>query len=86
MTSGPSRPMASPSPLPLDVLSRRVRAARLAVHGLREGPANGPSVVSARRCLLVALEEYVTALESRRLPVPHALQQELKLHRDLFDG
>ncbi|CAN5878584.1 hypothetical protein BH24ACT15_BH24ACT15_37950 [soil metagenome] len=85
MTSGLGRPVGSPQPPPLDVLSRRLRADRAAVQLLRPGPAGSPRMASARRCLLVALEDYVTALETRGLPVPHTLQRELRLHRELFD-
>jgi hypothetical protein len=34
--------------------------------------------------MLSALEDYIGALETLRLPVPYALRDELRLHRDLF--
>jgi hypothetical protein len=42
-------------------------------------------MASARHGLAVALVDYVTALETRSLPVPHTLRRELQLHRGLFD-
>ena len=85
MTADPDPPAPAPRPPSLDTLSGRVRAARAAVERLRHGPANCPPMASARHHLLVALEDYVTALETRRLPVPGALRRELQLHRNLFD-
>jgi hypothetical protein len=35
--------------------------------------------------MLQALEAYIGALESLRLPVPYALRDELRLHQQLFD-
>lgn len=68
---------------PLDVLSKRLRQAREAVHEHRQGPANSPGVVKARHRLLLELEIYIAALESRRLPVPHPLRAERELNRRL---
>jgi hypothetical protein len=75
----------TPPPMPLAVLSRRVRAARSAVQLQRSGAANSPPLTDARHLLLVALEDYVTALEARGLPVPQGLRRELDSHRVLFD-
>jgi hypothetical protein len=68
---------------PLSVLSKRLREARAAVHEHRQGPANSPGVVKARHRLLLELEMYIAALESRRLPVPHPLRAERELNRRL---
>lgn len=73
-------------PLPLGVLSQRVRDARILVHRHRQGPVNSPEVVDARRRLLEELENYVAALELRHLPVPRALRAELELYAQLFDA
>ena len=62
-----ARPPGGP---PLGVLSQRVRDARAAVHEHRQGPVNSTDAVNARHRLLLALEAYIAALESRRLPVP----------------
>jgi hypothetical protein len=67
----------------LDELSRRVRDARTSVQENRRGAANSPDIVAARRRLLEELEQYVGALESRRLPVPPALRAELALLKRL---
>ena len=69
----------------LDELSRKVRDARAAVHRHRHGPVVPADLASARRELVHALQEYTSALEERKLPVPSALRAELQLHRRLFD-
>lgn len=82
-----TRPDGNPSPprLPLPVLSRSVRNARAAVHQYRHGRVVPAELANARHELIVALEAYTSALEERRLPVPHALHTELLMHRRLFD-
>lgn len=84
MTPGSDR-AASPRRLAIDALSQDVRDARAAVRRHRHGPATSPDLTNARRNLTVALEDYITALERRHLPVPHALRAELQMHRQLFD-
>ena len=74
-----------PGPLSLTMLSRDVREARAAVHVQRHGPVVATELATARRALMIALEEYTSALEQRHLPVPHALHMELDMQRQLFD-
>lgn len=69
---------------PLEVLGRRVRDARIAVGEQRQGPAGSVEVLKARESLLDALDDYITALEAHRVPVPYLLRDELRLHRQLF--
>jgi hypothetical protein len=78
------QPAHPPEDPPLGVLSQRVRDARAAVHEHRQGPVNSTDAVNARHRLLLALEAYIAALESRRLPVPHPLRAERELNRRLF--
>lgn len=85
MISEPQR-TAVPSPrLPLDVLSHRMRVAREAVHQRRQGHAASPELASARHGLVIALDDYIAALEKRHLPVPNTLRAELRLHKQLLD-
>lgn len=70
---------------PLNVLSRSVREARAAVHQHRHGPVVPTELAGARRELILALQDYTSALEDRHLPVPSALRAELRLHSQLFD-
>ena len=84
MRSAHGAPFGSPEPTPLDVLSRRLREARSAVHRQRQGRAASPELDCARRELVAALEDYTRALEKRRLPVPQSLLTELRLLRGLF--
>ncbi len=70
----------------LGALSERLRDARDAVAEHRHAPVGSESAVSSRRTMLSALEDYIGALESMRLPVPYALRDELRLHRQLFGG
>lgn len=70
----------------LEILSRRLRAAREAVAEERLAGTGRPDLlIHARRLMLHALEDYIGALESHALPVPYALRDELRLHRQLFD-
>ena len=77
-----------PSPqgpaVPLAVLGRRLRDARIAVGEHRQGPAGSVEVLRARESLLDALDDYITALEAHGVPVPYLLRDELRLHRQLF--
>lgn len=69
----------------LEVLAVRLREARSAVAEHRHGPVGSDAASSSRRTMLRALEDYIHALESLRLPVPYALRDELRLHQRLFD-
>lgn len=71
--------------LPLGMLALRLREAREAVAEHRHGPVGSEAAVGSRRVMLHALEDYIGALESLRLPVPYALRDELRLHQQLFD-
>jgi hypothetical protein len=68
----------------LDALAGRLREARHAVAEQRHAPVGSEAAASSRRLMLSALEDYIGALEAMRLPVPYALRDELRLHRDLF--
>ncbi|MGN6575417.1 MAG: hypothetical protein ACTHKG_07000 [Nocardioides sp.] len=68
----------------LGVLASRLRDARSAVAENRHAPVGSPAAVLSRRAMLTALEDYIGALEAQRLPVPYALRDELRLHRELF--
>jgi hypothetical protein len=75
---------SSARPMPLEILSRRLRHARETVHRHRQGPAGSTELAEARHDLVMALEDYTSALEARGLPVPPSLHTELRLHRRLF--
>jgi hypothetical protein len=68
----------------LGALAGRLREARDAVAEHRHAPVGSEAATSSRRLMLSALEDYIGALEAMRLPVPYALRDELRLHRDLF--
>ncbi len=70
----------------LSELWRRLQLARRAVADERHTGRTQQDVLEARQAVLTALEAYAKALESRRLPVPYALRDELRLHRTLFGG
>ena len=75
----------SPKEHSLDLLALQVREARRRVAELRRLPTNTAAISEARRRLLDDLQRFVTALESRNLPVPPALRDELALHQRLGD-
>jgi hypothetical protein len=77
--------MSGSTPLPLNLLASQLREARVAVAEHRHGPVGSEAAVGSRRRMLQALEDYIGALEARRLPVPYALRDELRLHQQLFD-
>ena len=85
--AAPVRPHHSlgSDPAPLRVLAIRLREARDAVAQHRHGPVGSEAAVGSRRMMLQALEDYIGALETLRLPVPYALRDELRLHQQLFD-
>lgn len=68
----------------LGALAVRLREAREAVAEHRHGPVGSEAAVGSRRLMLQALQDYIGALESMRLPVPYALRDELRLHEQLF--
>lgn len=68
----------------LGMLAVRLREAREAVSEHRHGPVGSEAALGSRRMMLQALEDYIGALEERRLPVPYALRDELRLHQQLF--
>lgn len=69
--------------IPLRVLSAEVRTARSAVQRGRRAPASA-GLERARHDLVLALEQYVDALDVRCIPVPHSLRTELMLHKSLL--
>jgi hypothetical protein len=71
------------APLPLRRAGEQLNAARAIARQHRGGRADSPEVRQARRGLLDALTSYVAALESRNLPVPHALLTEINLYKRL---
>jgi hypothetical protein len=80
-----SHRFAPSEPAPLHVLASRLREAREAVAEHRHGPVGSEAALGSRRMMLQALEAYIGALESLRLPVPYALRDELRLHQQIFD-
>lgn len=80
------RPSCEPiDPGTLTILARRLQSAREAVAEERlSGNGRPDLLIQARRTMLRALEDYIHALESHALPVPYALRDELRLHRQLF--
>lgn len=67
---------------PLLVLFQEVTLARAAMVVARRAPLGTPSVVEATRTrLLRALEAYTAELNSRHLPVPYAIRDDLRIQR-----
>ena len=79
--NGPTDPPASGSTLAS--LAQNVREARDKVRTMRAPPVDNAGLLSARHALLGAMEAYVEALTSRRLPVPHQLHDDLRLLREI---
>ena len=73
----------TPTTIPLNALSEAVRISRTAFQRSRQGPVSRELDI-ARGHLVLALAQYVSALESRHLPVPHSLRAELQLHKGLL--
>jgi len=71
--------------LPLSVLDLRLREARQAVEERRDGASGTADVLFARQALLLAMEDYVSALDRHGLPVPYLLRDELRLHAQIAD-
>jgi hypothetical protein len=78
---GPAERRTSP---PLGVLAERLREARARVGEHRTGAAGSSEALDARHSVLAALDDFITALEARGIPVPYLLRDELRLHRVLF--
>jgi hypothetical protein len=76
-------PVPPPSGSQLDVLMSVVRAARDDVDVLRAGRVDPALLVAARGALLDALENYAAELVRRRLPMPPALRDDLRLQRGI---
>jgi len=79
--------VTAPDRLPgkqLSQLRRELEQARMLVADDRLARRGPFETLDARRAVLAALEAYAEALEARRLPMPHALRDELRLHRQLF--
>ncbi len=73
----------SPSPN-LSVLARRLASARDALEAERRNTQRQPGRSEIqRRHLLSCLEAYAAGLAERRLPIPPALRDELRLRRRL---
>ena len=86
MTWSPPRPALAPqAPRWLSGLLSDVQQAR--TDFLRARALGTPSLVRAAEAELIAsLTEYTEALVSMRLPVPYALRDELRIHRDVMTG
>ncbi|GGM89713.1 hypothetical protein GCM10009721_13790 [Terrabacter tumescens] len=67
----------------LDDLRTAVRAARSDVELLRSGKVDPALLLTARGVLLEALEIYAAELVRRRLPMPPALRDDLRLQRGI---
>lgn len=68
----------------LVVLRAELTAARAALAADRTGPQTSPAAHQAASAeLLHCLQTYVAALTERRLPVPPALRDELRLRQGL---
>ncbi len=80
----PGDPLGIPPPGPqLEELVAAVRAARGDVDALRSGKVDPALLVTARGLLLDALESLAAELVRRRLPVPPALRDDLRLQRGI---
>lgn len=67
---------------PLAGLFQEVVDARAAMKVARRAPLGTSSVVDvSRRRLLVALEAFTAELDSRHLPVPYAIRDDLRIQR-----
>ena len=78
----PAVPPAPPTPdSQLEGLKSAVRAARRDVDLRRSGKVDPALLVSARGVLLDALESLAAELVRRRLPMPPALRDDLRLQR-----
>lgn len=80
MIQTPTQPAFLPDSHASVVLRQAVLSARAAVAVQRRLP-RGAAEVAARADLLRALEAYVDSLLRRRLPVPYAMRDELRLQR-----
>ncbi len=75
-------PHVSPGEFSLAVLLQDLRDARADLARARRTPGNAPGSGNAARArVIAALEAYAAALEVRRLPVPYALRDELRIRK-----
>lgn len=80
----PFEPSAAHSQRDLVLLRQNLLEARQALVADRCGPQTAPTVhLAAAAELLHCLQAYVEALTERRLPVPPALRDELRLRQAL---
>lgn len=78
----PGQTAGTPSTDPPLTLWNDVVGARSRFAQQRQGPQSSPAdVADARADLLSSLEAYVDSLDQRRLPVPYALRDELRIHQ-----
>ncbi len=82
LPSGAESPIRWAGPAELSYLLHRVQAARAEIEALRNQARSLSSNPEQLR-LLDSLEDYVAALQSRHLPVPPAIRDELQLQRCL---
>lgn len=80
--SGDAR-VEPPPGLQLVALRSAVHAARCDVDALRSGKVDPALLVAARAVLLDALESLAAELVRRRLPMPPALRDDLRLQRGI---
>ena len=71
--------------LSLSALFEAVDAARAGLQACRAGPPSTERETK-RRDLVLALQEYVKALEAWPVPIPYTLRAELLLHQGLLHG
>ncbi len=80
----PGDPPVEPPPgLQLVALRSAVHAARCDVDAQRSGKVDPALLVAARAVLLEALESLAAELVRRRLPMPPALRDDLRLQRGI---
>ena len=76
-------PVEQPPGVQLVALRSAVHAARCDVDPLRSGRVDPALLVTARAVLLDALEGLAAELVRRRLPMPPALRDDLRLQRGI---
>ena len=81
MTSRP--PADPPHPDTLAELRSQVTAARAQVRSLRAGAVDRDQLQGAHGLLLTAMESYAAELDRRRLPIPPALRDDIRLYREI---
>jgi len=78
-----SRTPGPPHPDTLAELSSQVAAARSQVRALRAGTVDRDQLQCAHGLLLAAMESYAAELDRRRLPIPPALRDDIRLYREI---